>query len=294
MPSVFAAKILEIRTSEGERLSGHAIPEFHKVTENPTNRASEDQFCILHTRYDLAARYATGKEVLEVACGAGVGLGMIARAARQVVGGDIDECNLAFVRETYKNRPNVEVRWLDAEKMPYPPASFDVVILFEALYYLNSADTFFRETKRLLRPGGILLISSVNPRWSGFNPSPFSTRYYDATELAEALADLGFGVSLYGGFRDEAVGLVSKLVHALREAAISLHLIPNTQKSKEWLKRIFYGRLRQIPREFMPEGVAPAPLDLLVQPYATDAYRMLYCIASLDSGSPNNPENGPA
>jgi len=126
------------------------------------------------------------KDVLEVACGAGVGIGSIAAVARHVVGGDIDVVNCEIARETYKDRPEVEILELDAEKMPFPSASFDLLLLFEALYYLNSPQKFFQEARRLLRPGGKLLISSVNCRWSGFNPSPFSTKYFDAAELAEA------------------------------------------------------------------------------------------------------------
>lgn len=259
-----------------------AIPEFYKVTDSPLNRATNDQLATLYTRYELAVKYAEGKDVLEVACGAGVGLGRIAQVARRVVGGDIDERNCAIASETYKGRPEVEMRQLDAERIPYPSCSFDLVILYEALYYLNSADAFFREAKRLLRPRGVLLISSVNHRWSGFNPSPFSTRYYDAAELAEALKSLGFGVSMYGGFPENTSGVIHKAIGAFRKAAVRLHLIPNTQKSKEWLKRIFYGKLQPIPRELPPAVTAPAALDALAPPYASDSYRFIYCAARLE------------
>ena len=198
-----------------------------------------------------------------------------------MVGGDIDECNCATARATYTGRTDVETRRLDALQLPYPPGSFDVVILFEALYYLPSADDFLREAKRVLRPGGVLLISTVNYRWGGFNQSPFSTKYYDAAELAEALARHGFDASIYGGFPQRTGGALSALTGAVRKAAVRLHLIPRTQKGKEWLKRIFYGELQQIPRELQP-GFAPvAPLDLLTPPYAAEHYRFIYSVALL-------------
>ena len=258
----------------------HDVPDYSRITETPDTHASADQMQILHTRYGLAAEYATGREVLEVACGAGVGLGMLARVARRVVAGDIDERNCAIARETYRHNPKVEVRALDAEEMPFPSASFDLVILYEALYYLRSADAFFREAKRVLRPGGTLLIFSVNRRWSGFNPSPYSTKYYDAPEMVEALLRHGFSVAVYGGFPEHADGLIGKTTGAIRKAAISLHVIPRTQRSKEWLKRIFYGRLQQIPRELQAGAVAPAALDALTPPYAADRYRFICAVAA--------------
>ncbi len=278
----------------GSTTLGDRIPEFHKITEVPLDMATEDQFSMLYTRYSLAARYGAGKDVLEVACGTGLGLGMVARDARRVLAGDIDQQNYTTARETYRDNPKIEVRGFAAEAIPSPPASFDMVILFEALYYLRSADVFFREAKRILRPGGLLLISSVNCRWSGFNPSPFSTRYHDAAEIAEALTGLGFGVSMYGGFTDETSGMVDMTTHVLRKAAILLGLIPRTMKSKEWLKRIFYGKLKRIPYELQQNGTRPTALDTLAWPYESDLYRMIYCVASLGNSPSNHADNGPA
>ncbi len=257
------------------------LPRFCDITEGPSTRATADQLQILYTRYELASGYASGRDVLEVACGAGVGLGLLARNARRVVGGDIDERNFATARETYAHHENVEVQLLDALQLPYPRASFDVMVLYEALYYLPSIDDFLREARRVLRPGGRLVLSSVNCRWAEFNPSPFSTNYYDAAELARILRCHGFEASLYGGFPEQTGGALRSLIGAVRKAAVRLHLIPRTQKSKEWLKRIFYGELRRIPRELEPGFAAAAPLDPLSPPYAADRYRFIYAVAVL-------------
>ncbi len=258
--------------------TGEPVAQFNQITESPLNRATEDQLRILHARYAWAAEYAAGKDVLEVACGAGVGLGMIAKVARKVVGGDIDEINCEIARETYKGRPEIEVMRFDAEHIPLPSRSFDLIVLFEALYYFNSAHAFFLEAKRLLRPGGMLLISTVNCKWNRFNRSPFSTRYYAASELAEAIALQGFSVSFRGGFPETE----NPVIGIFRKAAIWLHLIPKTQKSKEWLKRLFYGRLKDIPREIEANEAPTETLELLAPPYADDHYRFVYCAARLE------------
>jgi SAM-dependent methyltransferase len=262
-------------------MSTHVTLPYHEITESPLTRATEDQLRILYTRYHFAAAQAVSKDVVEIACGAGVGLGMLASVSRKTVGGDIDERNCALARETYCKRHNIEILHMDALQMPFAAGSFDLAILFEALYYLPSADAFLTGVKGILRPGGKLLISTVNHRWRGFSRSPFCTRYYDAAELNELLVRHGFEVSLYGGFADQSDGPIAAAVGAVRKLAVSLHLIPNTQKSKEWLKRIFYGSLQEIPRELNPDRLPPTNLHPLSTPSDATAFRFLYAAAVL-------------
>ena len=258
---------------------GAVRPAFHQITESPLNRATADQLRVLEARYAWARSYAAGKDVLEAACGAGVGLGCLAAVAKRVVGGDIDPSNCATARQTYTGRTGIEILAFDAENVPLPAASFDVVLLFEALYYLHSPETFVREARRLLRPGGVLLLSTVNCRWKGFNPSPFSRRYYDSAELAALLRQAGFEVRNYGGF-PEVEGPLHTVTSLVRSAAVRLRLIPQTQKSKEWLKRIFYGKLQPIPRELRIAGSTPAELHPLEPPFEDETFRFLYCAAT--------------
>lgn len=261
--------------------AAETIPDFSTITETPNVRITAEQLRVMYTRYDLASKYALGKDVLEVACGAGMGLGLLSRVARRTIGGDIDERNCAVARQTYRDRNDLEIKQLDAQTLPFPDASFDVVILYEALYYIPSAEAFFREARRVLRPGGTLLISTVNCRWGEFNASPFSIKYYDAAELADGLVRHGFRVEIYGGFPAGAAGPLHRAVGLVRKIAVRLHLVPKTMKGKEWLKRLFYGQLKPIPAELVPGLETPAPLDKLLRPYSADQYRFVYAIGVL-------------
>ena len=107
-------------------------PSYITVTELPGARASEEQIARLFSRYHLALKYCVGKDVLEVACGSGIGLGYLGKFARAVVGGDIDEDILQFAVMHYNKRSGIEIRRLNAEKLPFNNDSFDVAILFEA------------------------------------------------------------------------------------------------------------------------------------------------------------------
>lgn len=263
--------------------------DFTTVTESALARATADQLQILYTRYEFAGRLASGNEVLEVACGAGIGLGLVAAGARSVVGGDIEEAHCKIASQTYDGDPRVRIQRLDAESLPFPDRSFDLVILFEALYYLPRPERFFSEARRVLRPGGVLLISSVNCEWPGFSPSPFSTRYFNARELAEALVRHGFGVRLLAGFPEDTSGLIRGCVSLIRRAAVRFHLIPKTMKGKEWLKRIFYGKLTAIPRRLSEGMLEREPLVDVGDSNDVSRYRFIYAIGKM-STSPEMPQ----
>ena len=55
------------------------------VTEMPGNKATKENIEMLYTRYKWASQFIEGKDVLEVACGAGQGLGYLAKKAKKVV-----------------------------------------------------------------------------------------------------------------------------------------------------------------------------------------------------------------
>src|SRR5262249_1639605 len=151
------------------------------VTEAPGNLVTREAIEMLTARYAWAAEAAAGKDVLEVACGAGPGLGLLARSGRRAIGGDYTDALLRVARR--HSGPRLPLIRLAAGRLPFTDRSFDVVLLFEAIYYLPSVEQFLAECRRVLRPGGRLLVCTVNRAWRGFNPSPFSVRYFDANEI---------------------------------------------------------------------------------------------------------------
>ncbi len=253
--------------------------DYSIVTELPGQRASKEQLERLYHRYKFAYTFCNKKDVLEVACGAGLGLGHIARVARKVVGGDIDENNLQFAQSHYKGNQNIEVKKLDAHQLPFEDNTFAVVILYEAIYYLTQPEKFFQEAHRILREGGILVIATVNKDWSEFNPSPFSTRYFSIPELYELLQKNRFNAEFYGAFSTLPKGFKDKIIRFLKRTAVAFHLIPKTMKGKEFLKRIFLGKLIPLPPEIkdgMTEYIPPAPIP---KDKPNFNYKVIYVVA---------------
>lgn len=233
------------------------------VTELPVYKGSKEQIERLYQRYRFAYQYCKGKDVLELACGAGQGLGYLAETAKRVVGNDIDEKNLRFARRQYSGRQEIEISRFDAQDIPFEDNSFDVVILYEAVYYLEDTNRFVDEAHRILRDNGMLIICTANKDWPDFNPSPHSVRFFSVPELTSLLKRKFFDIEFFGGFPTDSKGTKDALTSFIKRAAVSLHLMPKTMKGKELLKRIFFGRLYPLPSELkegMAEYMKPQPI----------------------------------
>jgi SAM-dependent methyltransferase len=113
-------------------------------------------------RYHFAAKLVTGREVLDVACGAGYGSALLAPQARRVVGTDISAAAIEHARAVYAPVPNLEFRRADCAALPFPDASFDAVVSFETIEHIDAQATFLDEVRRVLRPEGLFVLSSPN------------------------------------------------------------------------------------------------------------------------------------
>jgi SAM-dependent methyltransferase len=127
-----------------------------------------------------------GRTVLDAACGAGYGSVILAAAgATRVVGVDLDPAATAG-RATVEN---VEFVVGDVRRLPLDDDAFDVVVCFETIEHIQDGDVALREFRRVLRPDGLLLLSSPN---RGVYPAgnDHHEHEYTADELAEAVGAL--------------------------------------------------------------------------------------------------------
>ena len=221
--------------------------DYHSVTEIPGSLASKEQLERLFMRYHFALPFVKGKSVLEVGCGAGMGLGYLAKEAEWVVGGDVDRKNLLIAAKTYKKESKVSLLQLNGETLPFKRETFDIILLFEAIYYFPQPEKFVEEAYRVLKKNGVLIIETVNKEWSGFTPSPFSIRYFSAEELHQLLSPYFKKISLYGAFAENEKTFARRVLLLIRRLAGKLGLIPRTLKGREKLKRVIYGPLTPIP-----------------------------------------------
>jgi ubiquinone/menaquinone biosynthesis C-methylase UbiE len=257
------------------------VRDFSLVTELPDSPATRVQLARLVQRYGFAAEHVARRRTLEVACGAGIGLGYLARSAASLVGGDYTEPLLQQARAHYGAR--VPLVRLDAQALPFGDASFDAVLVFEAIYYFPNLERFLAEARRVLAAGGLIIISSVNPEWTGFSPSSFSTRYVPLSELTALLRAAGFQmVGCYGGFPTHEGTAVDRLIEHGRRVAASLHLIPDTLGARAWLKRVFYGPTAKLVPEVTPETSTAPPVAPIGADRSDRSHQILYVVARRD------------
>lgn len=252
------------------------VSGYSTVTELPQSGATKEQLSMLYTRYRIARDLAEGKDVLEVACGPGIGLGYLASKARRVIGGDYDSNLVSIAKDHYGDR--CELHQLDAQSLPFENGRFDAVLLLEAIYYLPHPERFVAEARRVLRDNGVLYICSANREWPGFNASPFSFKYYSAFEFRQLLGKAGFESEVLAGFPVTEPGIKSRILNLVRRIAVRLKLVPKTMSGKEIIKRLLHGKLYPLPRE-LSEGVGefhpPVPVD---GRQAVSDYKVLYII----------------
>lgn len=143
--------------------------------------------------YQRLAPRCAGLEVLEAGCGEGYGADLIAGVARRVVAVDYDAAAVAHVRARYRR---VEVMQANLAELPLPDGSVDIVVNFQVIEHLWDQPQFVAECARVLRPSGLLMVST--PNRITFSPgrdtpiNPFHTRELNAGELTELLVDGGF------------------------------------------------------------------------------------------------------
>ncbi len=256
---------------------------YEEVTETTGVSITREGACMMASRYGWAAELGAGRRVLEIGCGSGVGLGWIASRAAFTCGVDYSAVLLGSGRAHYQDRMRF-VRGSGVD-LPFADGVFDLIVCFEALYYIPDMSRAFREIARLLRPGGRAAFVNANPERPDFIRSPYSTHYHTADEFCTALAEVGLGATVEGAFPVEnlspAKGLPLRgtILGLTRTVLQRLGLVPRTLRGRARLKRLVYGASREVPPEIGP-GFAEEFPRMPVAPGPVLGFKVLYVLAS--------------
>ncbi|HSP10278.1 MAG TPA: class I SAM-dependent methyltransferase [Candidatus Dormibacteraeota bacterium] len=120
----------------------------------PGWRSSGDQLEAL-----VRARLTPHSQVLDLGCGRGGVVELIWRDVKLVTGLDPDLPSLSEHRA-----PGMPVVRGVGERLPFADASFDLVVCVWVMEHLKEPETMLREVRRVLRPGGHLLLLTPNLR----------------------------------------------------------------------------------------------------------------------------------
>jgi len=134
---------------------------------------------------------AAGATLLDAGCGLGAGTEL---AAQRLPHARVLGINLS-VRQLAQASRRVACAAMDATALAIASRSIDCAISVEAALHFRSRRAFFSELARVLRPGGVVVMSDIYVRsrkWDG--AWSMSDEEFDCAELARALFECGFHI----------------------------------------------------------------------------------------------------
>jgi SAM-dependent methyltransferase len=155
-------------------------------------QVNDDLWAEHFARYAFAARCAMGKRVLDAGCGTGYGAAELSRTAIAVTGIDVAAEAIQYARTTF-----TKVQFVQASvtAMPFAAGSFGLITAFEVIEHLKDWPALLKETRRVLCPGGMFLVSTPNRLYyaetrAREGPNPFHVREFAFDEFGAALGDV--------------------------------------------------------------------------------------------------------
>lgn len=115
-------------------------------------------------RYAIANDFVKNKVVLDIASGEGYGSYILSKYASKVIGVDIDKEAVIEAKKKYLN-DNLNFTVGSADNIPVDSSSIDVVVSFETIEHHDKHDEMLMEIKRILKPDGILIMSSPDKEY---------------------------------------------------------------------------------------------------------------------------------
>jgi SAM-dependent methyltransferase len=227
----------------GETVPQHVIDH---MTRNEADMAFKKR---VQTVFDWV-QPQTGDLILDVPCGRGFYLNMLRYATdATLVGADLD---WDVLRKAYHNAahlPDVTIQAASIYRLPYPANTFDAVILSEVLEHLDDDVAGLREAYRVLKPGGVVVITVPHANypfwWDPINKTLetlFNThiqhgtfaglwanhhRLYTREQLHDAAQAAGFTVAEERSFTHYSFPFIHNLVYGIGKPLLESGALPD-------------------------------------------------------------------
>jgi 2-polyprenyl-3-methyl-5-hydroxy-6-metoxy-1,4-benzoquinol methylase len=133
--------------------------ERHILSSEIKNEAEYYNHLMHIATYKYALKFANDKQVLDYGCGSAYGSYMLSEVADRVTAVDINEEILLYARKTYRTENLIfkHISGLTNEK-------FDLITVFQVIEHVNNARSLISKLRSLLKPDGMMLISTPNKK----------------------------------------------------------------------------------------------------------------------------------
>lgn len=134
-----------------------------KMPLDPSDEVNRYSIQLYHQL--VRAHDLQNKDILEIGCGRGGGLAFLTKVLKpsSAVGMDLDPSAVEFCNKFW-GKPGLTFMQGDAQSVPLPDSSFDVIINVESSHRYVDLNLFLKEVKRLLRPNGVFLLTDFRGR----------------------------------------------------------------------------------------------------------------------------------
>ncbi|GIV36624.1 MAG: hypothetical protein KatS3mg032_1003 [Cyclobacteriaceae bacterium] len=223
----------------------------------------------LHQRllkpYELTCAFLSGKEhVLEVGCGEGRGIALMLPLVQQFTAADklthaVDRLRAQYPAATFL-------------AMNFPPLaglkdnSFDVVVSFQVIEHIDNDLFFLEEIHRVLKPGGLALLTTPN-RKKSITRNPWHVREYLAEELRQLAAKVFQTVEVSGITGNEKVLAYYYYNKAAVERLLRWDVLNLQYRLPAWMLRLPYEILNRINRNRLRHGRTELVDDITINDY---------------------------
>jgi len=118
---------------------------------------------INHCRLNFIEQYVSckNKQILDLGCGGGILTESLARLGGHVTGIDI-EANLIEVAKLHARAEQLQIDYVNIAVEQYAEKQFDIIVCMEMLEHVKSPMAIIKECRRLLKPTGVMFLSTIN------------------------------------------------------------------------------------------------------------------------------------
>jgi SAM-dependent methyltransferase len=169
-------------------------------------------------RYFFAADVADGKRVLDLGSGEGYGSAILAERAKQVVGVDIDARAIEHASTNYQMDNLVFRQASVLELDDLADASFELVVCYEVIEHIAEHDELLSLVRRVLAPGGLLLVSTPDREVYSEEPryhNPFHVKELSRGEFEDLLDRFFTNHDLW--VQSATIGSTLQRLHSVRD-----------------------------------------------------------------------------
>ncbi|HQQ81546.1 MAG TPA: class I SAM-dependent methyltransferase [Cyclobacteriaceae bacterium] len=183
-------------------------------------------------------------DLLEIGCGEGRGIAHLLPAVSSYAAIDKIETAVEHLRQQYPSGKFVSGH---LPPLPYPNNSFDAVVTFQVIEHIQDDMLFLQEIHRVLRPGGVALITTPN-RPLSLSRNPWHIREYTADELSRLARQTFDQVEMRGITGNEKVMAYHERNRQSVQRLMRWDVLDLQYRLPAWVLRIPYDLMNRLNR----------------------------------------------